>query len=156
MYDEPAFAAFFAQITPIREIATLNIGSRPASRTGAEGPGGAREALRIEDLRAIPWVFGWTQCRVMLPGWFGCGTAFDDVGDKGLLVEMYERWPFFRAVVDNLGMVLAKADLDIGTRYAEGLVVERELRVRIFERIAAELALTAEWHARMHSPTTTS
>jgi phosphoenolpyruvate carboxylase len=139
VYDEPEFAAFFAAITPIREIATLNIGSRPASRTGS---------ARIEDLRAIPWVFGWTQCRVMLPGWFGCGSAFDDLGDKGLLVEMYERWPFFRSVVDNLGMVLAKADLDIGARYAE-VLVEPKLRVRIFDRIAAELALTADWHSRI-------
>jgi phosphoenolpyruvate carboxylase len=140
VYDERDFAAFFAAITPIREIATLNIGSRPASRTGS---------ARIEDLRAIPWVFGWTQCRVMLPGWFGCGSAFDELGDKELLVEMYRRWPFFRSVVDNLGMVLAKADLDIGARYAEGLVVEPELRTRIFGRIATELALTADWHARI-------
>jgi phosphoenolpyruvate carboxylase len=140
VYEEAGFVDFFSAITPIREIATLNIGSRPASRTGS---------TRIEDLRAIPWVFGWTQCRVMLPGWFGCGSAFEGLGDKTLLVEMYQRWPFFRSMVDNLGMVLAKADLDIGSRYAEALVADDGLRSRIFGRIGAEFALTSDWHARI-------
>ena len=140
VFGDDDFAGFFAAITPITEIATLNIGSRPASRTGSP---------RIEDLRAIPWVFGWTQCRVMLPGWFGCGSAFDRFGDRELLAEMYVRWPFFRSVVDNLGMVLAKADLDIGARYAEGLVADAGLRTRAFGCIADEFALTADWHARI-------
>ena len=140
VFGDDDFAGFFAAITPITEIATLNIGSRPASRTGSP---------LIEDLRAIPWVFGWTQCRVMLPGWFGCGSAFDRLGDRGLLAEMYIRWPFFRSVVDNLGMVLAKADLGIGARYAEGLVADTGLRARAFGRIANEFALTADWHARI-------
>jgi phosphoenolpyruvate carboxylase len=140
VFGDDHFAGFFAAITPIQEIATLNIGSRPASRTGSP---------LIEDLRAIPWVFGWTQCRVMLPGWFGCGSAFDHFGDQELLAEMYARWPFFRSVVDNLGMVLAKADLDIGARYAEGLVTDTGLRTRAFGRIASEFALTADWHARI-------
>jgi phosphoenolpyruvate carboxylase len=140
VYGDGDFAGFFAAITPIKEIATLNIGSRPASRTGSP---------LIEDLRAIPWVFGWTQCRVMLPGWFGCGSAFDRFGDRELLAEMYARWPFFRSVIDNLGMVLAKADLDIGARYAEGLVADADLRTPVFGCIAAEFALTADWHARI-------
>src|SRR3989337_2408524 len=88
VYDEPGFAAFFRQMTPVAEIATLNIGSRPASRTKSD---------RIEDLRAIPWVFGWAQARVMLPGWYGVGTAFSDGADLGLLGQMHKAWPFFRA-----------------------------------------------------------
>ena len=88
VFGDDDFAGFFAEITPISEIATLNIGSSPASRTGSR---------RIEDLRAIPWVFGWTQCRVMLPGWFGCGSAFERFDDESLLSEMYVRWPFFRS-----------------------------------------------------------
>ena len=145
VYDEPAFARFFGEITPIREISTLNIGSRPASRTGSD---------RIEDLRAIPWVFGWTQCRLMLPGWYGCGSAFDAVAQEGcadaeLLATMFDRWPFFRSVIDNMGMVLAKADLEIGMRYANALVPDGELRTRIMDRIAAELHRTAHWHERI-------
>jgi phosphoenolpyruvate carboxylase len=140
VFGEGDFAGFFAQITPITEIATLNIGSRPASRTGSR---------RIEDLRAIPWVFGWTQCRVMLPGWYGCGSAFERLGDAALLAELYLRWPFFRTMIDNLGMVLAKADLDIGARYADGLVDDAEPRKLAFESIATEFALTADWHARI-------
>ena len=140
VFGDDDFAGFFAAITPISEIATLNIGSRPASRTGSR---------RIEDLRAIPWVFGWTQCRVMLPGWFGCGAAFERLGDESLLAEMYVRWPFFRSVIDNLGMVLAKADLDVGARYAEGLVADAGQRTRTFGCIAEEFTRTAEWHARI-------
>ena len=140
VFGDDDFAGFFAAITPITEIATLNIGSRPASRTGSR---------RIEDLRAIPWVFGWTQCRVMLPGWFGCGSAFESYGDTATLSEMYSRWPFFRSMVDNLGMVLAKADLDIGARYAEGLVADAGQRQRVFGAITEEFALTVAWHARI-------
>ena len=139
-YGDPDSAAFFAAHTPIREISTLNIGSRPASRTGSG---------RIQDLRAIPWVFGWSQCRLMLPGWFGSGSAFAACGDAGLLAEMYGRWPFFRSVVDNLGMVLAKADLDIGRRYADALVTDHDVRKRIVDRIAHEFELVARWHARI-------
>jgi phosphoenolpyruvate carboxylase len=143
------FANFFAAITPIREIATLNIGSRPATRTGSRGLEGAQETPWIDDLRAIPWVFGWTQCRLMLPGWYGCGSAFESFGDKAELAEMYARWPFFRSMIDNLGMVLAKADLDIGARYAEGLVADPEQRTQTFAHIAAEFTLTADWHAQI-------
>jgi phosphoenolpyruvate carboxylase len=140
VYGDPMFADFFAAITPIREISTLNIGSRPASRSNSG---------RIEDLRAIPWVFGWSQCRLMLPGWFGCGRAFESLGDEALLAEMYRRWPFFASVVDNMGMVLAKADIDIGQRYADALVADDEVRTRIMERIVTEHELVAAWHARI-------
>jgi len=140
VYGDDDFAAFFHAITPIREISTLNIGSRPASRT-ASG--------RIADLRAIPWVFGWSQCRLMVPGWYGCGSAFEGHGDAELLAAMYRRWPFFHSVIDNLGMVLAKADVDIGRRYADALVDDGPARARIMGAIAAEHARTVEWHARI-------
>ena len=145
VYDEPGFAEFFAAITPIREISSLNVGSRPASRTGSG---------RIEDLRAIPWVFGWTQCRLMLPGWYGSGTAFDvfagaDGDAEATLRRMYERWPFFRSVLGNMGMVLAKADLGVGALYADVLVPDEVARWRIMDRIVTEHRLTAAWHARI-------
>ncbi|MDH3845921.1 MAG: phosphoenolpyruvate carboxylase [Myxococcales bacterium] len=138
------FADFFRAITPIGEIASLNIGSRPASR---------RNSDRIEDLRAIPWVFGWSQCRLNIPGWFGAGSAFEAfaTGDeeRKLLREMQDRWPFFSAMLSNMGMVLAKTDLAIGRRYAEALVDDVELRDRVFEIIAAEHDLTRRWHAEL-------
>jgi phosphoenolpyruvate carboxylase len=111
-------------MTPIAEIAELKIGSRPASRTGSG---------RIEDLRAIPWVFSWAQARVMLPGWYGAGEALAGA-DQGLLREMLEAWPFFRTTLDNLEMVLAKADIGIAAHYAE-LVSDPDLRKAIFGRI---------------------
>ena len=121
VYDDVRFVDFFRAITPTDEIATLNVGSRPASRTTSRA---------IEDLRAIPWVFGWTQCRLMLPGWYGVGTAFDSAaaseGGAELLSRMYVEWPFFHAIVDNMGMVLAKTDIEIGRRYAEVLVDDRD------------------------------
>ena len=137
VYDTPGFVDYFRASTPIREIAELNIGSRPASRTGS---------AKLEHLRAIPWVFSWAQCRLMLPGWYGFGTAVDawlrENGDGlDLLQEMHERWPFFRSVISNMAMVLAKTDLAIASRYAE-LVGDEALRDDIFGRIAAEHALT--------------
>jgi phosphoenolpyruvate carboxylase len=95
-------------MTPLLEIATLKIGSRPASRTKSD---------RIEDLRAIPWVFSWAQARVMLPGWYGAGNALAAFPDRGLLREMTACWPFFQATLDNMEMVLAKSDLQIARRY---------------------------------------
>ncbi|MEM1333447.1 MAG: phosphoenolpyruvate carboxylase, partial [Actinomycetota bacterium] len=100
-----------------------------------------------EDLRAIPWVFGWTQCRLMLPAWFGAGSAFDAFGDMDRLRAMYADWPFFRTITNNMGMVLAKADIEIGRRYADALVGDDEMRAAIFGRIEAEHALTRRWHA---------
>ena len=110
VYDEPGFRAFFRAMTPIREIADLKIGSRPPSRTASDA---------IEDLRAIPWVFSWSQARVMLPGWYGAGHALAAFGDKGLLKAMAAEWPFFQTMLANMEMVLAKSDIGIAARYAE-------------------------------------
>ena len=135
VYDSPEFVAYFRAATPIAEIAELNLGSRPASRTAS---------MRIEDLRAIPWVFSWGQCRLMLPGWYGFGAAVDAwlaahrAGPGlSLLAEMHQRWPFFRSVMSNMAMVLAKTDLAVASRYAD-LVADAAVRQRVFERIAAE------------------
>jgi len=137
VYETPGFVDYFRATTPIAEISELNIGSRPASRTAS---------TRIEDLRAIPWVFSWGQCRLMLPGWYGFGAAVDAwLGDHPdglpLLQEMHERWPFFRSVLSNMAMVLAKTDLTVASRYAE-LVPDATLRAQIFERIVEEHART--------------
>nr|WP_310523020.1 phosphoenolpyruvate carboxylase [Polymorphobacter sp.] len=126
VYETPGFNAFFRASTPITEIAELKIGSRPASRTQSD---------RIEDLRAIPWVFSWAQARIMLPGWYGAGDALAGFGDRGLLAEMVEAWPFLGATLSNLEMVLAKSNMDIARRYA-GLVTDAALRDAIFGRIS--------------------
>ena len=139
VYETPGFTDYFFSATPIAEIADLNIGSRPASR----------KANRvIEDLRAIPWSFSWGQSRVSLPGWFGFGAAVRDLlAEAGeaegmaLLRRMNAEWPFFRTVLSNLDMVLAKADPAVARRYAE-LVQDRALADRIFDAIAAEWSLT--------------
>jgi phosphoenolpyruvate carboxylase len=112
-------------MTPLAEIAGLKIGSRPASRTKSD---------RIEDLRAIPWVFSWAQARVMLPGWYGVGQALQAFADQALLREMVAAWPFFQATLDNLEMVLAKSDMAIAERYTT-LVEDRTLAADIFGRI---------------------
>ena len=142
------FADYFWGSTVITEIATLNIGSRPASR---------KKTREIEDLRAIPWVFSWAQCRLMLPGWYGFGSAVEawiaEHPDKGMpfLQELYREWPFFRTLLSNMDMVLAKSSIAIASRYAE-LVPDEELRENIFGRIRRE------WHAfdrdaaRHHGP----
>jgi len=125
VYGQDDFRTFFRQMTPIAEISGLKIGSRPASRTKSD---------RIEDLRAIPWVFSWSQARVMLPGWYGVGHAIADFEDKALLAEMAEAWPFFAATLANMEMVLAKSDMGIAARYA-ALVEDRALADRLFGRI---------------------
>ncbi|MBM6576853.1 phosphoenolpyruvate carboxylase [Microvirga sp. SRT01] len=119
VYGSDDFRTFFRQMTPIAEIANLKIGSRPASRTKSD---------RIEDLRAIPWVFSWAQARVMLPGWYGVGQAIAAFGDKGLLREMAKGWPLFASTLANMEMVLAKSDMTVAARYAE--LVEDGLRDR--------------------------
>jgi phosphoenolpyruvate carboxylase len=134
VYDTPDFENYFWSSTVITEIATLNLGSRPASRT---------KTRRIEDLRAIPWVFSWAQCRLMLPGWYGFGEAFREFlathPKDGLefLSEMYREWPFFRMLLSNMEMVLAKSNIGIASRYAE-LVPDKAFRDKIFGRIRAE------------------
>ena len=137
VYETPGFTTYFRQSTVVSEIASLNIGSRPASRKASE---------RIEDLRAIPWVFSWAQCRLMLPGWYGFGTAVDGflaTNSEGLptLRRMVKSWPFFQSLLSNMDMVLAKTDLAIASRYTE-LVSDVGLRERIFSQIKAEWALT--------------
>ena len=141
VYDTPGFADYFFAATPISEIAGLNIGSRPASR---------KKGQRIEDLRAIPWGFSWAQCRLMLTGWYGMGSAIEAYLETGApdaprsrrsrlaqLREMARDWPAFRTLLSNMEMVLAKSDLAIAARYAQ-LVPQRALRERIFGAISAE------------------
>jgi phosphoenolpyruvate carboxylase len=134
VYETPGFIRYFREATPINEISHLNIGSRPSSRKSSD---------RIEDLRAIPWVFSWGQCRQSIPGFYGFGSAVRQFLEKDrrrnlpLLGSMYARWPFFRTVVDKLDMVLAKIDMGIAARYA-GLVTDRKLRGAIFDRIVRE------------------
>jgi phosphoenolpyruvate carboxylase len=134
VYETDGFTDYFFSATPIAEIAELNIGSRPASR---------KANRRIEDLRAIPWGFSWGQSRVTLPGWFGFGSAVEEFSSKNtdarlaLLRRMNAEWPFFRTILSNLDMVLAKADLAVARRYAE-LVPDRELARTIFAAIEAE------------------
>ncbi|WBH17668.1 phosphoenolpyruvate carboxylase [Sphingomonas radiodurans] len=125
VYGTEGFRTFFRQMTPIAEISGLKIGSRPASRT---------KSARIEDLRAIPWVFSWAQARVMLPGWYGVGQAIAGFEEKGLLAEMAQGWPLFAATLANMEMVLAKSDMGIAERYA-GLVEDEKLGGRVFGRI---------------------
>ena len=141
VYETPGFTEYFFSSTPIREIAELNIGSRPASRKASQ---------KIEDLRAIPWGFSWGQCRLTLPGWFGFGAAVNTFVHSGtpqeakertaLLQKMYKQWPFFRTLLSNMDMVMAKSDLALASLYAE-LVSDARLRKKIFA------AIEAEWHA---------
>lgn len=144
VYETPGFTDYFFGATPIREIAELNIGSRPASRKASQ---------RIEDLRAIPWSFSWGQCRLTLPGWFGFGSAVERFLEAdpalprrealALLQKMYRQWPFFRTLLSNMDMVLAKSDMALASRYAE-LVADARLRRKIFSAIEAEWHRTAE------------
>lgn len=143
VYETAGFADYFFSATPIREIAELNIGSRPASRKATQA---------IEDLRAIPWGFSWGQCRLTLPGWYGFGSAVeaflraDGVDPKrqlALLQKMYRQWPFFKTLLSNMDMVLAKSDLALASRYSE-LVTDARLRKRIFSSIEAEWLRTTE------------
>jgi len=138
LVKSPGFVEYFRASTPIAEIADLNIGSRPASRRAGES---------IEDLRAIPWVFSWSQCRLMLPGWYGFGSAVEGWrGSLEELREMYREWPFFRSVLSNMDMVLAKTDLAIASRYAE-LVSDTELRRGVFTRLSEEWRRACKWLA---------
>lgn len=125
VYGTEGFNQFFRAATPISEIADLKIGSRPASRSKSQ---------RIEDLRAIPWVFSWAQARIMLPGWYGVGQALGGFADKALLADMAQGWPFFQALLGNMEMVLAKSDMTIARHYA-GLVPDEALRENVFGEI---------------------
>jgi phosphoenolpyruvate carboxylase len=140
VYETEGFDRFFREATVISEIANLNIGSRPSSR---------KPSVRIEDLRAIPWVFSWAQCRLMLPGWYGFGSAVKAWPaarlSRGmpLLQAMYRNWPFFQMLLSNMDMVLAKSDIAIASRYAE-LVSDEALRNRVFSRLRAEWQSTID------------
>ena len=162
VYGTPGFTDYFFAATPIREIAELNIGSRPASRKATRA---------IEDLRAIPWSFSWGQCRMALPGWCGFGSAIEAFladgdrasgagGDRAahvdLLQRMHKQWPFFRTLLSNLDMVLAKSDLRIAARYVE-LVEDKPQAKRIFgllraewQRVDAALSLITGNAQRLH------
>jgi phosphoenolpyruvate carboxylase len=141
VYETEGFADYFWGSTVITEISTLNIGSRPASR---------KKTREIEDLRAIPWVFSWAQCRLMLPGWYGFGSAvetwIEEHPEQGMpfLQELYREWPFFRTLLSNMDMVLAKSSIAIASRYAE-LVPDVKLRESIFGRIRRE------WHSSIET-----
>ena len=138
VYDDPAFIDYFYEATPIAELVRLNIGSRPASRSSGR---------RIEDLRAIPWVFAWMQSRHTIPGWYGLGTALECFVERrsedglALLRRMYHEWPFFTTLIDNAQMILSKADMRIARSYA-ALVEDRAMAGKVFDRIAAEYACT--------------
>ncbi len=133
VYQTPNFESYFRQATPLLEIADLKIGSRPASRS---------QSPRIEDLRAIPWVFSWSQARVMLPGWFGFGTAAQRLGPEKL-APLYKSSAFFRTMISNMEMVLAKSSMPIARRYAE-LAEDSGLAQAIMNRIEAEWQLTRD------------
>ncbi|BCQ22585.1 phosphoenolpyruvate carboxylase [Caballeronia sp. NK8] len=143
VYETPGFTDYFFLSTPISEIAELNIGSRPASRK-LQDP----KQRKIEDLRAIPWGFSWGQCRLLLTGWFGFGSAVTAYLDKAgsdeerakrlaTLRKMHKTWPFFKNLLSNMDMVLAKTDLAVASRYAQ-LVTDKKLRKTVFDKIVAE------------------
>jgi phosphoenolpyruvate carboxylase len=131
------FVSYFDQATPITVIETLNLGSRPASRS---------DERSVEDLRAIPWVFSWTQSRCILPGWYGLAAGIDayleDGGDIATLQEMYSQWPFFRTTLDNAALAIARTDMEIAAEYAD--LADDELRERIFPRLQSAHECAAE------------
>ena len=140
VFDDPDFVSYFMAASPIAEFDLLNIGSRPARRAAGEG------SVRVEDLRAIPWVFAWMQNRHLLPSWYGVGTALAGFAERyrggvGVLREMYAEWPWWRAIVDNCHMTLAKSDMRLAARYA-ALVPDDEVRARIFGSVTEEFART--------------
>jgi phosphoenolpyruvate carboxylase len=144
VYETPAFLTYFAQATPIEEIAQFKIGSRPSRRSGS---------ARIDDLRAIPFVFSWMQSRHTLPGWYGLGSAIHEfLGSRSAalvtLQEMYHHWPFWTTVIDNVQMILAKADMTIARLYAD-MVEDQALGTLIYDRIADEYRRTVDCICRI-------
>lgn len=139
IFRDPDFLTYFKESTPLPEVGELNIGSRPSKRKNSD---------RFEDLRAIPWVFAWTQSRYLLPAWYAAGTALkqytgDDEQRLTTLKTMYEKFPFFRSLIDNLQMALAKADLTIAKEYAD-MISDSTIRDRIFTQIENEYKLTSD------------
>jgi phosphoenolpyruvate carboxylase len=143
IYDTPDLLTYWQQATPIAEISQLRIGSRPSRR--------AAQAT-FTSLRAIPWGFSWMQCRHVLPGWYGVGTAlaaYAQTPEKVITLQtMYQQWPFFRAILDNAQMALAKADMGIARLYAD-LVEEAEVRERVFGEVQRAYQETVEWLLRV-------
>lgn len=141
LVDDPDFYTFFTHATPVNEIGLAKIGSRPAKRKV--------QSWKIEDLRAIPWVFSWTQSRYMLPAWYPIGTTFkrfiasDPEAHSSLLKEMYQKWPFFENLLDNIQMTMAKADMNIAHLYSH-LVPDEAIRDRIFDTMKREFELSRE------------
>ncbi len=131
LLESDGFVQYFEQATPITVIEDLDLGSRPASRSGER---------TVEDLRAIPWVFSWTQARCILPGWYAIGAGIDayleDGGDVETLQTMYDEWPFFRTTLDNAALSLSRTELEIANRYAD--LATADLRERFFPRISTE------------------
>jgi phosphoenolpyruvate carboxylase len=141
VHETPGFVDYFKASTPVSEIGSLNIGSRPTSR---------KPTTAISDLRAIPWVLAWSQARVMLPGWYGTGSAVEQWIGQGdgrleVLRDLYARWPFFRTVLSNMAQVLAKSDMGLAARYSE-LVADEALRHRVFDKIVEEHERTIAMH----------
>ncbi len=141
VHETPGFVDYFKASTPVSEIGALNIGSRPTSR---------KPTTSISDLRAIPWVLAWSQSRVMLPGWYGTGSAFESWIGEGdgrmeVLRDLYRRWPFFRTVLSNMAQVLAKSDMGLAAHYS-GLVEDEALRRRVFDKILDEHERTIRMH----------
>ena len=139
VFGDPDFMAFFRESTPLPEVGELNIGSRPSKRKNSD---------RFEDLRAIPWVFAWTQRRYLFPAWYAAGSGLNSYyqgkpENMKQLQKMYAKWSFFRTAIDNLQMALAKADLNIAREYGK-MVKDREIADRIFQEISNEFTLTSE------------
>jgi phosphoenolpyruvate carboxylase len=149
--DDPGFVGFFRLVTPIDEVASLRLGSRPAARSG----GSHSEALSIADLRAIPWVFAWSQARIDLPGWFGLGSAFEawatghgEAGEREL-IRLYRSWPFFASLLDNAELSLARADIGVARQYAALAIGATEEHARRWSAIESEHRRTVAWLLRI-------
>lgn len=132
--EQPATISIWQEITPLEFIKDLNMGSRPSSR---------RKTESVDDLRAIPWVFSWLQTRLVLPGWYGLGSALEEVGDLKVWQQMYRNWRFFRTMVNNVQLTLSKADIGIGETYFE--LSHHETKTELLQRICDEYQLTKTW-----------
>jgi phosphoenolpyruvate carboxylase len=153
LVDDPGFVDFFRLVTPIDEIATLRLGSRPAARARSGARSAGEPPPRIADLRAIPWVFAWAQARIDLPGWFGLGSALESFakrrGEAGMreLGRLYRTWPFLASLIDNAELALARADIGVARQYAA--LASGDEHARRWATIEAEHGRTVAWLARL-------